>query len=317
MTSASTPTYRVVLVNEDVHIPVHARHPSTAPYILHTIDNLYPALAKRPSCTYTPYRRIWKCPHPGCSYLEDLLMLSPSAGEAVCRLAATALESNLLANELASEFLRLVDGKYRVRREFVKCAVDIIGLRHYETHLHDVGLRCFIRGQRPDGHISFTWEHSQLETLLLSRTVDGLHARRHEEAMRRAIQLSLSVQARRWAHEVRFWELDKLVAERRLARERQHKFVNELALEEAFASSGRHASALPPLRSGQSLAIMTAGRRLHDEIYGTLAAREDVLRTVTDRLTLAEAEIQSWEHGDGMVRTQNRGDHTDLYAHDQ
>ncbi|VDC00816.1 unnamed protein product [Peniophora sp. CBMAI 1063] len=148
-----SPVHRIVLVNKDAHIPTHARHPATAHYIVQAVAVLYPALVQRPSQSYTPYLRKWRCPQAGCSYSEDLAYLSPAAGEFVCRIAASALDSTFIANELASDFAMLVDGHYRARREFAKHVVDIVGLRHYESHLQDIGLRCLIRGQTPEGYV--------------------------------------------------------------------------------------------------------------------------------------------------------------------
>lgn len=152
---ASTPVHRVVFVNKDVHIPVRFRHPATAPYILQAISDLSPVLAKRPSLTYVPYSRTWGCPHVGCSYTEDLASLSRSVGEAVRRITAVTLSLKLIANKLVPEFVTIVNGRYRTRKEFVHNVVDMLGLRHYESHLSDAGLCCLIRGQDTDGYVRY------------------------------------------------------------------------------------------------------------------------------------------------------------------
>ncbi|VDC04890.1 unnamed protein product [Peniophora sp. CBMAI 1063] len=310
-----TPTYRVVLVNQDAHIPTHARHPNTAPYILQAISDLYPALAKRPSSRYTPYARIWRCPYDGCGYFEDLARLSHAAGEAVCRVAATAVDSYFLTNDLASDYIKLVEGRYCARREFIKNVVDIIGLRHYESHLSQAGLRCSIRGQRPSGYLSFMWEHADMDAMLQSNSVEGVQARRHEEAARKRFQLALRAQARCWAHETRFWEMGGLTAERQSARSLQHAFVKTLDLSHVLTDGGRHFSQLRELEPRRSLAVLAAGRKLHDDVYGAAAERETVNTAITSRLLLANEEIESWERGDGLFLTLDRGDSPELYIH--
>ncbi|VDB96471.1 unnamed protein product [Peniophora sp. CBMAI 1063] len=308
------PTHRLVLVNEDVHIPAHSRHPTTAPYILQAISEFYPALADRPSQTYAPYSRRWRCPHTQCPYSEDLVSLSPAAGEAVCRIAATAPDSNFLADDVASEFVSLVDGRYRARREFARDVVDIIGLRHYEVHLRDIGLRCWIRGQAPDGFISFMWEPVDLAAILRSSSIDGVRARRHEECARQRLQLALSVQARRWAHETRFWEYGGLTVLRNNARSMQYDFVRALALPLVPIGVEERYSQLRTLSTDQSAAILAAGRKLHRELYDSMSNRQLEYEALTRRLALAEEEIQNWERGDGWLLTQDNGDGPELHA---
>ncbi|VDC00808.1 unnamed protein product [Peniophora sp. CBMAI 1063] len=304
---------RVVLVNEDEHIPRHSRHPVSAPYILQAISEFYPALVERPSRVYTLYSRWWRCPHTQCSYSEDLVSLSPAAGEAVCQIAAAASESNFLADDVASEFVSLVDGRYRARREFVQNVVDIIGLRHYESHLRDIGLRCWIRGQAPDGLISFMWEPINLARILRSNSIDGVRARRHEESARQCLQLALSVQARRWAHETRFWEYGGLTVYRNHVRSMQHDFVRTLTLPLVQIDLEGSFSRLRALSPHQSSSIVAAGRMLHEEIYDSMSDRQLEYEALTRRLALAEEEIENWEHGNGWLRTQNRGDDPTLY----
>ncbi|KZV61682.1 hypothetical protein PENSPDRAFT_670860 [Peniophora sp. CONT] len=68
---------------------------------------------------------------------------------------------------------------------FAAQAVDILGLLHFESsHLEDAGLRCLIRGQGPDGNISYMWEHSNAKKILREKSMQGILARQNEEASR-------------------------------------------------------------------------------------------------------------------------------------
>ncbi|VDC05308.1 unnamed protein product [Peniophora sp. CBMAI 1063] len=299
-------TRRVTLVNEDAHIPPDFRHPPTAPYILQAIVELYPALAKRPSHTYLRFSRTWSCPLAECAYLEDLACLSHAAGEAVCRVVATTSKPPFhVDDDCVSSFVRIVSGRYRARRDFIEDVVDIIGLRHFESHLSDVGLRCIIRGHAPGGQISFIWENVDLSSVLQSNTVDGLRARQHEERARLSMQKSLCLQARRWAHEARFREFGELEMQQRSARWAQHDFVRTLALDNILAGPGESFSGVRVLTPAQSSAVVEAGRLLHNEVYASLSARELEHQATALRLELAEEVIQDWERGNGWLRIQD------------
>ena len=154
------------------------------------------------------------------------------------------------------------------------------------------------------------WEHAEPKTVLESKSVEGVQARRHEEAARRSLQLALSIQARRWAHEVRFREVQGLVAERHISRTKQHGFVKALSLDlpVSFFARKLRFSELRDLTPYQSTAILTAGRRLHDDVYNVLPAREHTHQEMKHRLTFAEEVIQDWEDGEGKLRTQDRHD---------
>ncbi|VDB97826.1 unnamed protein product [Peniophora sp. CBMAI 1063] len=313
--SVATPTHRVILVNEDAHIPAQFRHQTTAPYILQAIQEIHSTFADRPSRTYTPYSRMWRCPYTGCNYIEDLAGLSHSAGEAVCRIAAVSLDSNFLMDDVASEFVTIAGGRYRARREFVRSVVDIIGLRHYETHLADSGLRCWIRGQTPDGQISFMWEHDDLDFVLQSRTIEGWRARRHEELERLSLQSALSTQARRWAHEARFWGKEELVCQRRRARSVHHEYVKGLAVHGIPTGPGLRFSKLRALTHTQSSTILGASRSLHEKVYGSLKESDLDHKELLLRLELAEEVIQDWELGEAWLRTQYQGNSPEQFAH--
>lgn len=157
------------------------------------------------------------------------------------------------------------------------------------------------------------WQHIDSEEVLKSQSIEGVRARRHEESMRRSLQALLSIQARRWAHEARFWELEGLVTERHAARKLQHDFVHTLKLSDAFSGAGRSFSKTRSLTPDQSSAISEAGRKLHDEIYRSIDARESAHRLILARLSLADDVIEEWEDGDGFLRMQDRGDSPDLY----
>lgn len=161
-----------------------------------------------------------------------------------------------------------------------------------------------------------------MDQVLKSSSIDGVRARQHEEAIRVSLQKTLCVQARRWAHEARFWVQEELLAERHRARIAQHQVVRRLVMDESIAdlgvhfNLGLHFTGSRTLTSSQSVAMLAAGRKLHAEVYNSLHETESAHEKLLLRLNLAEEVMRDWEEGGGWFRTQHRGDGLGLSAPD-
>ncbi|VDB90238.1 unnamed protein product [Peniophora sp. CBMAI 1063] len=303
------------LVNLDAHVPWLVRVPKTAPYVKALIDNVHFTLTRAPSDYLPAYSDLWVCPNHPCGFTVDLSALSN----------VDVIELRKATNgQYLPTFTEYSDGGVVALVSSRREVVDIIGLRHYEeAHLHQLGIRHVIHGQRDDGRILFYWVPVDILSLLTENSVRGSVARHYEEKCRANTQRAMAFTARVWAADI----LQGIREDEHDARQQSRRSQSDFAQTEFGRLTNLNVDRVDSLfephaalllgRGPKSAAVrepMRAMERLHERFYDVGAGGGSVAPD-RDRLRAAAQEQQVfWSTGEGSERMKKTATTPATYA---